>query len=271
MAQGAQGRARRAQDVERCPVCAHPLLQLTRGRRRRHCSPACRQVAYRRRRDGEKKRALVTLIEADARALLPTLPAESVDLIVTDPPYEFERGATYFRVWFEVLPEGEWPALFSELYRVLKWDRHAYVFCDWPTLSIFIAAAEQAAFRVQKPLVWDKDWLGLGSGAWRSRYEFILWFEKGSRPGNSHSLPDVLRFRRPHRGYPTEKPVELLKTLIGQASLPGEQVIDPFCGSGNVGLAARRLGRRALLCDVHADFAARRLRLATVSFDASPT
>lgn len=72
----------------------------------------------------------------------------------------------------------------------------------------------------------------------------------------------MLRARRPHRGYPTEKPVAALKTLIGQASLPGELVLDPFCGSGNVGRAARELGRRALLCDVDAGFASRRLRLA---------
>jgi DNA modification methylase len=72
----------------------------------------------------------------------------------------------------------------------------------------------------------------------------------------------VVRARRPHRGYPTEKPVAALKTLIAQARTPGELVLDPFCGSGNVGRAARELGRRALLCDVDAASASRRLRLA---------
>ena len=64
------------------------------------------------------------------------------------------------------------------------------------------------------------------------------------------------------RRYPTEKPVEVLETTIGQASLPGELVLDPFCGSESVGQAARALGRRALLCDVDAAYAGRRLRLA---------
>jgi site-specific DNA-methyltransferase (adenine-specific) len=262
-------RSRRAHEgaaTERCPVCLRPLVQPGCGRHRTHCSHACRQVAYRRRREGEKKRALVRLIEGDARKLLRALPEESVDLVLTDPPYRFARGATYHRPWFQELGDEEWPALLRELYRVLRRDRHLYLFCDWRTLPVFKTAAQAAGFAVQKPLIWDKDWLGLGGGAWRSRYEFILFCEKGARAGNSKRLPDVLRVRRPHRGYPTEKPLSLLKTLIAQASLPGELVLDPFCGSGNVGRASGELGRQALLCDVDAAFAARRLRLAAAHF-----
>jgi DNA modification methylase len=55
--------------------------------------------------------------------------------------------------------------------------------------------------------------------------------------------------------------VAVLKKLIAQSSDPGQLVLDPFCGSGNVGRAARELGRKALLCDVDAEFAAGRLRL----------
>lgn len=267
MAKTGRARPKRAAEDERCPVCARPLAQPQRGRRRRHCSPACRQVAYRRRRDGAKRRALVTLVEGDGRVFLAGLPNESVDLVITDPPYEFERGGTYFREWFPTLGDEAWPAIMAELVRVLKWDRHCYLFCDWRTHWLFTRASEAAGFRVQRALIWDKDWLGLGGGAWRSRYEFILWLEKGSRPGNSRSLADVLRYRRPHRGYPTEKPVPLLEVLIQQASAPGELVLDPFCGSGNVGKAARNLGRRALLCDTDAAFAVRRLRLSLVPLD----
>ena len=63
------------------------------------------------------------------------------------------------------------------------------------------------------------------------------------------------------RGYPTEKPLALLRELVIQSSAPGETVLDPFCGSGNVGRAARQLERRALLADVDASTAARRLRM----------
>lgn len=244
-----------------CPVCAHPLAQPERGRKRTYCSHPCRQVAYRRRRDGERKRRLITLIEADAREWLPTLPSESVDLILTDPPYWFDRGGTYFRNWFEMLRDEEWPVILRELHRILRPDRHAYIFCDPRTLPIFNAAANEAGFRVRRPLVWDKDWMGLGSAAWRPQYEFIGWYEKGSRPGNSNRLADVQRARRPHRAYPTQKPVALLSTLIAQTTLPGERVLDPFCGSGAVGLAARSLLREAVIADIDGATAARQLRL----------
>jgi len=65
----------------------------------------------------------------------------------------------------------------------------------------------------------------------------------------------------------TEKPVSLLAQLIEQSSLPGELMLDPFCGSGNTGKAARRLNRRALMCDVDAEAADRRLRLAATCPD----
>jgi len=248
-----------------CAACGRPLAQPARGRRRRHCSHACRQVAYRRRRDGEQRRRLVTLVEADAREFLRSLPAESVDLVVTDPPYRFARGATYFREWYDDLPDEVWPEILGELHRVLRPDRHAYVFCDRRTQPIFAAAASGAGFRVADTLVWDKESVGLGTGAWRSQHELILFLAKGRRAGNRRTLGNVLRARRPARGYPTEKPVALLRTLIGQSSQPGELVLDPFCGSGNVGRAARASGRRGLLCDVDAAFAAGRLRLAPVA------
>ena len=200
------------------------------------------------------------LVQADARELLASLPGESVDLIVTDPPYVFDRGDAHFRQWFEELPDECWPEVLTELYRVLREDAHAYIFCDWRTQRLFEDAASEAGFRVRRPLIWDKESPALG-GTWRSQYEFILFLEKGHRSGNFKNRGNVLRAPRVARGYPTEKPVKILRSLISQSSLRGELVLDCFCGSGNVGRAARELGRRALLCDVDAGFAAGRLRL----------
>jgi site-specific DNA-methyltransferase (adenine-specific) len=249
--------------VRRCPVCARPIPPQTgAGRPRAYCSHACRQVAYRRRRDGHRRTRLVKLVQADARTWLPTLPDQSVDVIATDPPYHFDRSTSggYFRDWFQELPDTAWPQILAQLYRVLRPDRHAYIFCDRRTLPIFDHAAQTAGFHIHTPLVWDKDWLGLG-GAWRSCYELIGFYEKGHRPGNHTNLGNILRHRRPHRQYPTQKPVPLLETLIRQSTHPGETILDPFCGSGTSGIAARNLHRHALLADINTTTAAKRLRL----------
>lgn len=252
---------------ERCRSCSGPLRQPARGRRRSFCSHACRQRAHRRRLGEGQQRRLVELVEADARLWLPTLPGESVDLVLTDPPYRFERSAGRFQHWFAEIADEEWPVVFAELYRILCPDRHAYVFADRRVLPLFEEAAAQAGFRVRGALVWDKVHLGLGDG-WRSRYEYIGWYEKGRRPLRTRDQANVLRYPRP-RGYPTEKPVPLLKHVIEQASEPGELVLDPFCGSGSCGQAARELRRRALLCDVDSEHARRRLRLASAAPEAA--
>jgi len=257
-----KGKKERAKGLRRgrCPVCKQTFRQPARGRHGRYCSHACRQVAYRRRKGEGQKRRLVRLVQADAREFLPSLPDGSVDLIVTDPPYIFDRGDTYFPEWFPELDDDAWPEIFCELHRVLAMNAHVYIFADRRTRPIFETAAEAAGFRVHQALIWDKGSIGLGHGAWRPQHEYICFFSKGSRRGNSKSLGDVLYAPRP-RGYPTEKPVAVLKKLIAQSSDRGQLVLDPFCGSGNVGRAARNLGRRAMLCDVYPKFAAGRLRL----------
>jgi site-specific DNA-methyltransferase (adenine-specific) len=206
----------------------------------------------------------VGLFEADARTLLAALPAESVDLVCTDPPYRFHRGG-YFDHWFAAdLPDDAWPGIFTELHRVLRPDRHAYVFANARLAPRFDAAARAAGFTCRAPLVWDKLSPGLGR-TWRAQYEFVCWYEKGRRVGPDRRLGNVLRASRVRRHYPTEKPGEILRTVIGQASLPGEVVLDPFCGSGSAGQATVALGRRALLGDLTPETAAERLDTTPVS------
>lgn len=58
---------------------------------------------------------------------------------------------------------------------------------------------------------------------------------------------------RERTGYPTQKPLKLLRRIITVASRPGDLVLDPFCGSGTTVVAAQELGRRAVGIDVSAE------------------
>ena len=202
------------------------------------------------------------LCGADAVRWLETLRAESVDLLITDPPYEslekhrsvgtttrLKRSKASSNVWFPIFPNARFPELFREAYRVLKRNRHFYLFCDQETMFVARPLAEAAGFRFWKPLVWDKEKLGMGYH-YRSRYELILFFEKGKRKLNDLSIPDIISHPRVHRGYPTEKPVAVSEVLVRQSTQVGELVADPFLGSGSVGLAATKLERSFVGTDV---------------------
>jgi site-specific DNA-methyltransferase (adenine-specific) len=215
------------------------------------------------------------LSSADAVAWLQCQPSESIDLVITDPAYEslekhravgtttrLKHSKASSNDWFRIFPNARFGELFAEVYRVLRRNAHFYLLCDAETMFIAKPVAEQVGFKFWKPLVWDKRTIGMGYH-YRARYEFILFFEKGKRRLNDLGIPDVLSIPRVHGGYPAEKPVGVSEILIGQSSQPADTVADPFMGSGSVGVAALRAGRRFLGNDLNPEavgLAATRLR-----------
>ncbi len=192
----------------------------------------------------------------DAISWLQTLENSSVDLVITDPPYEslekHRKVGTTTRLknskassnkWFDIFHNDRFEELFYELYRVMKKNSHLYLFCDQETMFVIKPIAENAGFKFWKPIVWDKVSIGMGYH-YRARYEFILFFEKGKRKLSDLSVADIITQKRVWNGYPTEKPLELAKVLIKQSSDENELVIDPFCGAGFVGVASELLNRK---------------------------
>lgn len=202
------------------------------------------------------------LVRQDAVEWLSRLAPNSVDLVITDPPYEslekhravgtttrLKHSKASSNDWFQIFPNRRFPELFAQVARVLKKDRHFYLFCDQETMFEIKPLAVEAGFKFWKPLVWDKQKIGMGYH-YRSRYEFILFFEKGKRKLTNLATPDILSFPRIFRGYPTEKPAELAEVLVQQSSAPGDIVVDPFCGSGSSGVAALRHARHFIGSDI---------------------
>ncbi|GIC75494.1 site-specific DNA-methyltransferase [Moritella sp. F3] len=202
------------------------------------------------------------LHKIDAVDWLKTLPDESVDLVITDPPYEslekhrkigtttrLKKSAGSSNQWFDIFPNSDFPALIEQIYRVLKKNSHFYLFCDQETMFVIKPIAEDFGFKFWKPIVWDKCAIGMGYH-YRARYEFILFFEKGKRKLQDLGMPDVLQEKRVWRGYPTEKPVPLIEKLITQSSSIDDLVIDPFFGSGATLVAAANLGRKSEGADI---------------------
>ncbi|WP_227654514.1 DNA-methyltransferase [Klebsiella pneumoniae] len=190
------------------------------------------------------------VFQMDAVDFLMTLENDSLDLVITDPAYEslekHRKVGTTTRLknstkssneWFEIFPNERFEELFREIYRVMKKKTHFYLFCDQETAFYAKPVAEKVGFKFWKPLVWDKQRIGMGYH-YRAKYEFILFFEKGKRKLNDLSIPDVLSCPRILKGYPTEKPSKLMEILLKQSSIAGEIVCDPFMGACPVGVAA---------------------------------
>ncbi len=209
--------------------------------------------------DGRPTACLACL---DAVEWLRLLPEESADLVLTDPPYEslekhraigtttrLKHSKASSNDWFAIFPNSRFPELFREVYRVLRKHRHFYLYCDPETAFVAKPMAEAAGFKFWKPIVWDKKRIGMGYH-YRSRYEFILFFEKGKRKLNDLGISDIIECPRVFGGYPAEKPAEVSEVLVKQSTQPGELVIDPFMGSGSAGVAAVRLGRSFAGSDV---------------------
>ena len=215
-----------------------------------------------------------TLYLGDCRDVLPQLPAESVDLLLTDPPYGVKWNSGHRNVPFGHLAgdDGMLPILSILLtcLKVLRNSCHVYVFglTDWGDLPI----------GGRSDLVWDKGLLGMGdlSLPWAPSHERIAFGvylgSKANREDGKGRLAarlrrgSVLRCHRPNGTavtlHPTEKPVSILRQMIEASSLMGDSVLDPFAGSGSTLVAAKLEGRRSIGVEIeerYAEVAARRL------------
>jgi len=125
-------------------------------------------------------------------------------------------------------------------------------------------------FKQKGALVWVKNNGSRGDlkGSFSRYHEGIIHAANGAPCLYGKRERDVLEFDKVPTHtmtHPTEKPVALLKYLIEKSTLPGEVILDPFCGSGSVGVAAQETGRAYILIDKQREWieaAERRLGLA---------
>jgi site-specific DNA-methyltransferase (adenine-specific) len=183
------------------------------------------------------------IICGDAIETLNGLESESVDLVVTDPPYLVNyRDRFGRRVANDSNADGVLPA-FSELYRVLKDNSLCISFAGWTALDGFTTAWVDAGFRIVGHIVWTKDYASnRGQTAYHHESAYVLakgWPRKPKKP-----IADVQGWvYSGNKLHPTEKSVENIGTLIRAFSKQGDTVLDPFLGSGTTAVAAALNGR----------------------------
>ena len=187
---------------------------------------------------------------------------ESINLIVTDPPYRLtSRGkvGTMGGYWKE--DKARKGTIFEnnnisckdylpEFYRVLKDKTILYIMTNNVNLKEMLNVATDCGFHFVKSLIWEKGNKICGT-YYMGCFEYILLFRKGGdRPINNCGTPDILKVPiKKLKGedgknlHDTEKPVELMKILIENSSDEGDIVLDPFMGIGATAIACKETNR----------------------------
>ena len=212
----------------------------------------------------------VELRNGDLEEVLPKLDGDTFDLIIADPPYGIDASGGGFRsrtVHHHNYQDDEATArrlaqaILTEGFRLTKFRANIFLFTDvkhWDWLQRIAAQIGWTPFR--RPLIWGKsDSEGLapwGAQGPRITTEFIFFATKGEK-GLLASPIDYLRVNRVPRHeriHAAEKPVELICKLLECATLPGDRVLDPCCGSGSTLVACREMSRRALGIEKDPDY-----------------
>lgn len=188
----------------------------------------------------------MTILPGDCLEVLKTLPDNSVDLTLTDPPYFVAYRDRYGR---RVKNDGandmaKVLTAFTDVYRVMKPDTLCISFYGWQAIDAFMAAWKAAGFTPVEHIVWRKPYASSKRFCER-RHEQAYVLAKGRPDKPRAALPDVQPWHYSgNRYHPTEKSVDVLKPVIEAFTAPGETVLDPFAGSGSTLAAAAMLRRK---------------------------
>lgn len=188
--------------------------------------------------------------------ILPELKSESVDLVITDPPYFLPAKHYNTRKYFArslsdvSILEYFFKAVFTEITRILKKESFIYVFCDGQSYPVFYVQLYPYV-KSLRPLIWDK-LTSINGYSWRHQHELILFAEMPKALVIPTGDGDILKYRAvkvDEREHPAEKPIDLISALIKKSSNNGDTILDPFCGSGRIAVVAERLKRNSIIID----------------------
>jgi len=200
------------------------------------------------------RQILNTIAQGDCIEIMRQMPANSVDFILTDPPYLVNYRDRSGRT-IQNDANADWlkPAM-KEAYRVLKQNRVAVMFYGWSKVDAFFGAWKDAGFQPVGHIVFRKAYSSK-SRFLRYAHEQAFLLAKGRPPLPKQPLMDVMEM--PYSGnklHPTQKPVATLAQLIRSFTLPGELVLDPFAGSASSCAAALLTSRKYLGMELDAEY-----------------
>ena len=226
---------------------------------------------------------LDTIIAGDCIAAMDALPAESVDLIFADPPYNLQLKGDLHRPDSSLVDavDDAWDQFSSfAVYdrftrdwlraarRLLKPDGAIWVIGSYHNIFRVGAALQDAGYWILNDVVWRKTnpmpnfrgkrltnahetmiWAGKSDQSkYTFNYEALKALNDGVQMRSDWLLPicngsERLKDAKGDKAHPTQKPESLLHRVLVGSTNPGDVVLDPFFGTGTTGAVAKRLGR----------------------------
>ena len=227
------------------------------------------------------------IAEGNCLGVMAAMPAKSVDHVITDPPYEVEahtkerrtlKDATQKRgavntgevrridgtLSFDAIDMNTREAAADEFFRLSR--RWSVVFCQIEAIAVWRGALVSAGLEWIRGGIWRKpDGMPQFTGDRPGQgFESIAIAHPAGRKrwngGGRHAVWTV-PLDHSHggggkSGHPTMKPIALMLALIADFTDPDDIVLDPFCGSASTGVAALRMGRRFIGCELKPEYAA---------------
>ena len=209
---------------------------------------------------------------------LKKIESNSVDLVVTDPPYNIANPKKLTKVGNKIISTkeawGEWDTyhpfdydllimrIITECYRVLKEGGSFYMFTANEDVGYFIRKALQRGFTLRNMLsIVKKNPLpSFHKKNWRHGFELCMYLTKGKpKAFNFVSQQDCVNYYLHALGkkdskHPTEKPLQLIKRMIKVSSNKNDLVLDPFMGSGTTAVASKLLNRNFIGFELNKEY-----------------
>lgn len=195
------------------------------------------------------------IIYGDCIKVMKCLPKDSIDLLLTDIPFDFvnmnsnglrkldkEKADT---ITFDL------DIFLSEIVRITKGS--IYVFCGPTQISRIIEFFKANNLSVRQ-LIWEKTNPSPMNGdfIWLSSVENIAYAKKPKATFNEHCKGGVIRTPRgSSKRHPTEKPLGLFEYIVSVSSNENDLIFDPCIGSGTTAEAALKMNRRFIGVDLH--------------------
>ena len=216
---------------------------------------------------------MINLLKGDCLELLKTLENESIDALITDPPYNIARDNNFTSMGRAGIDFGDWDKGFNLIswlpiaIEKLKKGGNIIIFTSWKNTTPIIKELEKInceakdMIRVEKsnPMPRNRD------RRFVTDYEIAIWAVKKGAKWTFNRFDE--KYERPlietsvtpksqkiDKGHPTQKPLYAMEWLIERLTNDGDVILDPFMGSGTTGVACQNLNRDFIGCELSDEY-----------------